>query len=132
MQYWTTQLPDTQGVGTGNTFIDHPDHCQSSLDTTAVNSPCSGGYDFFLVSQNVREGTVTPSHYHVIYDTSNLKPDHMQRFVYKYNTSSEFSVARPLTPPFISQTGLQIDVRVLQLAWDHQGPSTLSSESADL
>ena len=39
----------------------------------------TGGYDFFLVSQNVREGTVSPSHYRVVYDTTGLKPDHMQR-----------------------------------------------------
>lgn len=40
-------------------------------------------YDFFLVSQSVRQGTVTPTHYNVIYDTSGFKPDHMQRLTYK-------------------------------------------------
>ncbi|XP_078456722.1 piwi-like protein 1 [Lampetra fluviatilis] len=40
-------------------------------------------YDFFLVSQSVRQGTVTPTHYNVVYDTSNMKPDHMQRLAYK-------------------------------------------------
>uniref|UniRef100_H2YJ65 Piwi-like protein 1 n=1 Tax=Ciona savignyi TaxID=51511 RepID=H2YJ65_CIOSA len=35
-------------------------------------------YDFFVVSQSVREGTVSPTHYNVVYDTSTLKPDHMQ------------------------------------------------------
>ncbi|KAI6656672.1 piwi B [Oopsacas minuta] len=42
-----------------------------------------GWYDFFLVSQHVRQGTVTPTHYNVVYDTSGLKPDHMQRLSYK-------------------------------------------------
>ena len=42
-----------------------------------------GWYDFFLVSQHVRQGTVTPTHYNVVYDTSSLKPDHMQRLSYK-------------------------------------------------
>ncbi|XP_055936429.1 piwi-like protein Ago3 [Argiope bruennichi] len=40
-------------------------------------------YDFFLVSQHVRQGTVTPTHYIVVYDSSNIKPDHMQRITYK-------------------------------------------------
>ncbi|XP_077999596.1 piwi-like protein 2 [Glandiceps talaboti] len=40
-------------------------------------------YDYFLVSQHVRQGTVSPTHYIVVYDGSNLKPDHMQRLSYK-------------------------------------------------
>nr|XP_020644546.1 piwi-like protein 1 [Pogona vitticeps]XP_020644547.1 piwi-like protein 1 [Pogona vitticeps]XP_020644548.1 piwi-like protein 1 [Pogona vitticeps] len=40
-------------------------------------------YDFFIVSQSVRNGTVSPTHYNVIYDNSGLKPDHMQRLTYK-------------------------------------------------
>lgn len=40
-------------------------------------------YDFFLVSQSVRQGTVSPTHYNVIYDTTGLKPDHVQRLTYK-------------------------------------------------
>ncbi|KAG7189003.1 hypothetical protein KM043_008597 [Ampulex compressa] len=35
-------------------------------------------YDFFLVSQNVRHGTVTPTHYIVVYDNKNMKADHLQ------------------------------------------------------
>uniref|UniRef100_A0A8C4YRR2 Piwi-like protein 1 n=1 Tax=Gopherus evgoodei TaxID=1825980 RepID=A0A8C4YRR2_9SAUR len=40
-------------------------------------------YDFFIVSQAVRSGSVSPTHYNVIYDNSALKPDHMQRLTYK-------------------------------------------------
>ncbi|XP_064025078.1 piwi-like protein 1 [Pogoniulus pusillus] len=40
-------------------------------------------YDFFIVSQAVRNGCVAPTHYNVVYDTSKLKPDHMQRLTYK-------------------------------------------------
>lgn len=40
-------------------------------------------YDFFIVSQSVRNGTVSPTHYNVIYDNNGLKPDHMQRLTYK-------------------------------------------------
>uniref|UniRef100_A0A2K5E1P0 Piwi like RNA-mediated silencing 3 n=3 Tax=Platyrrhini TaxID=9479 RepID=A0A2K5E1P0_AOTNA len=39
-------------------------------------------YDFFIVSQSVREGTVTPTHYNVIYDTIGLSPDTVQRLTY--------------------------------------------------
>ncbi|KAM9330875.1 piwi-like protein 1 [Gastrophryne carolinensis] len=40
-------------------------------------------YDFFIVSQSVRQGTVSPTHYNVVYDSGALKPDHMQRLTYK-------------------------------------------------
>jgi aubergine-like protein len=57
-------------------------------------------YDFFLVSQHVRQGTVTPTHYNIIYDTSGLKPDHMQRLTYKlthlyYNWPGTIRVPAP-------------------------------------
>lgn len=39
--------------------------------------------DFFLVSQNVRQGTVSPTHYVVIHDTSSMQADHIQRMTYK-------------------------------------------------
>ena len=35
-------------------------------------------YDFFLVSQSVRQGTVNPTSYNVLRDTSGLKPEHIQ------------------------------------------------------
>ncbi|KAL7390993.1 hypothetical protein ABVT39_002417 [Epinephelus coioides] len=40
-------------------------------------------YDFYIVSQAVRSGSLSPTHYNVVYDTSGLKPDHMQRLTYK-------------------------------------------------
>ncbi|XP_041456323.1 piwi-like protein 1 [Lytechinus variegatus] len=40
-------------------------------------------YDFFIISQSVRQGTVSPTSYNVVYDTTGLKPDHMQRLTYK-------------------------------------------------
>ncbi|KAM9321159.1 piwi-like protein 4 [Gastrophryne carolinensis] len=40
-------------------------------------------YDFFLISQNARQGTVNPTYYNVLYDSNCLKPDHMQRLTYK-------------------------------------------------
>lgn len=57
-------------------------------------------YDFFLVPQNIRHGTVTPTHYIVVYDGSNMKTDHMQRFTYKlchlyYNWPGTIRVPAP-------------------------------------
>ena len=40
-------------------------------------------YDFFLVSQSVRQGTVNPTSYNVIMDNSGLTPDHLQKLTYK-------------------------------------------------
>ncbi|XP_018573756.1 piwi-like protein Ago3 [Anoplophora glabripennis] len=56
--------------------------------------------DFFLVPQNVRQGTVNPTHYIVLHDTCNLKPDHTQRLCYKlchlyYNWSGTIRVPAP-------------------------------------
>lgn len=45
--------------------------------------PLFARYDFYIVSQAVRTGSVSPTHYNVVYDTSGLKPDHMQRLTYK-------------------------------------------------
>ena len=40
-------------------------------------------YDFFIVSQSVRQGTVNPTSYNVVKDTSGLRPDHIQSLTYK-------------------------------------------------
>ncbi|XP_065830472.1 piwi-like protein 2 [Oscarella lobularis] len=52
----------------------------SIIDHTVTKSRL---YDFYLVSQRVTQGTVTPSYFIVIYDNSGLKPNHMQRLSYK-------------------------------------------------
>ncbi|KAG5672135.1 hypothetical protein PVAND_002289 [Polypedilum vanderplanki] len=40
-------------------------------------------YEFFLVSQTVRQGTVSPTNYNIIFDTFGLQPDRLQHFTYK-------------------------------------------------
>eukprot|EP00092_Neocalanus_flemingeri_P023728 GFUD01025735.1.p1 GENE.GFUD01025735.1~~GFUD01025735.1.p1 ORF type:complete len:750 (+),score=193.64 GFUD01025735.1:69-2318(+) len=42
-----------------------------------------GRYEFFLVSQSVREGTVNPTSYTVVKDTSGLRPEQLQLLTYK-------------------------------------------------
>ncbi|XP_014260031.1 piwi-like protein Siwi [Cimex lectularius] len=44
---------------------------------------CPDKYDFYLVSQSVKQGTVAPTSYNVISDTTGLTPDIMQRLAYK-------------------------------------------------
>jgi len=41
---------------------------------------CKGLEDLFVV---LFQGTVTPTHYVVIYDTTNMKTDHVQQLTYK-------------------------------------------------
>ncbi|XP_076749124.1 argonaute 3 [Xylocopa sonorina] len=57
-------------------------------------------YDFFLVSQNIRQGTVSPTHYIVVYDNRNMNPTHIQRLTYKlchlyYNWPGTVKVPAP-------------------------------------
>ncbi|NP_001098067.2 piwi-like protein Ago3 isoform X1 [Bombyx mori] len=49
------------------------DHCITRRDW----------YDFLIVSQKVTQGTVTPTHYVVVYDDSGITPDQCQRLTYK-------------------------------------------------
>ncbi|KAG8319563.1 Piwi-like protein 2 [Homalodisca vitripennis] len=57
-------------------------------------------FDFFLVSQMVRQGTVTPTHYVVLHNTTTMDPDKIQRLTYKmchlyYNWSGTIRVPAP-------------------------------------
>jgi len=57
-------------------------------------------YDFFLCSQTVRQGTVTPVNYNIIEDSSGFKPDHIQKLTYKlchlyYNWPGTIKVPAP-------------------------------------
>ena len=40
-------------------------------------------YDFYLCSQSVRQGTVTPTHFNIVVDKSRLSVDNIQVFTYK-------------------------------------------------
>ncbi|XP_077504141.1 piwi-like protein 1 [Amblyomma americanum] len=66
-------------------FVSGREHVTNPPPGTVVDSEVTRPerYDFFLVSQSVRQGTVAPTQYNVIYDTTGLKPDHMQRLAYK-------------------------------------------------
>lgn len=58
-------------------------------------------YDFFIVSQYVNQGTVSPTSYNVIHDTLGLDPDKIQRLTFKlthcyYNWSGTVRVPAPV------------------------------------
>ena len=53
-------------------------------------------YDFFLVSQSVRQGTVNPTSYNVIKDTSGLKPNHLQVMLNLCNLVTDLLYCRNL------------------------------------
>lgn len=40
-------------------------------------------YDFYLISQSVRQGTVNPTMYNIIADNTNWRPIHHQQLAYK-------------------------------------------------
>jgi len=67
------------------------------IDSGVTQRNC---YDFFLISQYVNQGTVTPTHYHVVSDTSGLRADHIQMLTYKlchlyYNWPGTIRVPAP-------------------------------------
>ncbi|XP_047364611.1 piwi-like protein Siwi [Vespa velutina] len=71
--------------------------CGTVVDDV-ITSPVK--YDFFIVSQHVKQGTVTPTSYSVIDDTVGLDADKMQRLTYKlthmyYNWSGTVRVPAP-------------------------------------
>lgn len=60
----------------------------------------SFSYDFFLVSQGGGKGTIAPSAYSIISDTSGWGPDKIQRMTYKltqmyYNFAGAVKVPAP-------------------------------------
>ena len=50
--------------------------------TVLSEKAVTGDKDFFLISQSVRQGTVSPAHYQVLYDTIKLKQQDLQKLTY--------------------------------------------------
>jgi aubergine len=66
-------------------FLNRGGRCSNPNSGTVVDNTITlpERYDFFLVSQSVRQGTVAPTSYNIIHDTSGLTPDQMQMISYK-------------------------------------------------
>uniref|UniRef100_A0A8C5LYC6 Piwi-like protein 1 n=1 Tax=Leptobrachium leishanense TaxID=445787 RepID=A0A8C5LYC6_9ANUR len=97
------------GCGSGRLYNPLP----GTIIDTEVTRP--EWYDFFLISQSVRQGTVSPTHYNVIYDTLGMPPDYLQRFTYKlchlyYNWSIEFHLLLWCCSMMVNSTDVQANV----------------------
>ena len=77
-------------------------------------------YDFFLVSQSVRQGTVAPTSYNIINDSSGLTPDQMQVITYK-NTHLYYNWSGTTRVPAVVQYAHKLALLVGQSL--HQAPS---------
>ncbi|KAK7067642.1 Piwi-like protein 1, partial [Halocaridina rubra] len=66
-------------------FLEDRGHVGNPLPGTVVDDVITlpERYDFYLTSQCVNQGTLSPTSYNVIEDTTGLRPDHMQRLAYK-------------------------------------------------
>jgi len=58
-------------------------------------------YDFYLISQGTTQGTVSPAHYHVTFDSTTLGNEDIQRLSYKlchiyYNWSGTIALPAPI------------------------------------
>ncbi|XP_015446018.1 piwi-like protein 3 [Pteropus alecto] len=83
-------------------FVESQGRLQNPLPGTVVDVELTRRewYDFFIVSQSVKDGTVTPTHYNVIHDTVRLSPDTVQCLTYRlchmyYNLPGVIRVPAP-------------------------------------
>lgn len=80
-------------------FFHHNDNPPAgTVVDDVITSPIK--YDFFIVSQKVRQGTITPTSYSVIFDNLGLDADKIQRMSYKlthmyFNCSNTVRVPAP-------------------------------------
>lgn len=79
-------------------------------------------YDFFLISQSSRIGTVSPTSYNVISDNSGLSPNQLQEFSYKM-THLYYNWTGTLRVPAVCQYAHKLAYLVGQ--YIHQSPSNL-------
>ena len=78
-------------------------------------------YDFYLVSQSVRHGTVSPTCYNVLYDTSGLDADKIQRLTYKM-THMYYNWSGTCRVPAVCQYAHKLAALVAESL--HRAPST--------
>jgi len=71
------------------------------VDSVVVESSDAASYDFYLVSQEVTQGSVLPTHFHVFHDEAKFKPDCLKQFTYDlchlyYNWAGPVKVPAPV------------------------------------
>ncbi|XP_072456841.1 piwi-like protein 1 [Notamacropus eugenii] len=83
-------------------FVDKNGHLVNPNAGTVIDGEVTRPewYDFFIISQSVKAGSVTPTHYNVIFDNTDLSPDQIQCLTYKlcymyYNWTGVIRVPAP-------------------------------------
>jgi len=89
------QRPGGRGGSEPKNFFNPP------AGTVVAEKIVSDHFDFLLVSQNVNQGTCTPTHYNVIYDTTGLSQDVFWQLTYNqcynyYNWNGGVRVPAPV------------------------------------
>ncbi|KAG4079046.1 hypothetical protein HA402_001701 [Bradysia odoriphaga] len=79
-------------------------------------------HDFFLISQKVRQGTVSPTNYNILYNTSGISSDDIQKFTYKL-THLYYNWTSTLAVPAVCQYAHKL--AFLVGTFIHQSPSHL-------
>lgn len=79
-------------------FFNNNNPITGTVVDDVITSPIK--YDFFIVSQKVRQGTITPTSYSIIFDNLGLDADKIQRMSYKlthmyFNCSTTVRVPAP-------------------------------------
>lgn len=82
---------------------DNPSRMQNPMPGTIVDKTvvANDTYDFFLVSQQSRQGVVSPTHYVIVHDSTGRHPNEIQLLTYKlcytyYNVSGSIKVPAPI------------------------------------
>jgi len=98
-RFFTNEGP--QGGRSGGRGSSEPKNfANPPAGTVVAEKVVSDNFDFFLVSQNVTQGTCTPTHYNVIYDTTGLSQDIFWQLTYNqcynyYNWNGGVRVPAP-------------------------------------
>ncbi|XP_055386679.1 protein aubergine-like [Condylostylus longicornis] len=79
-------------------------------------------YDFYLVSQSVRQGTVSPTSYNILYDSIGLDANQLQVLTYKY-THLYYNWSGTTRVPAVCQYAHKLAFLVGQ--YIHQSPSSI-------
>jgi len=80
----------------------NPPNLDNPLPGTVIDTDVTRleRYEFYLISQSVRQGTVAPTCYNIVFDETNWKPNHHQQLAYKlchlyYNWMGTIRVPAP-------------------------------------
>ena len=74
---------DLGSQGTGRPVGITRDFLTAHSGTLITSEITTRKYDFYLISQKITQGVAIPTHYHVLYDSSNLEPEKLYLLTYR-------------------------------------------------